>query len=45
MLAWLGDPFDPDDVSEAKITPALAKLVRRRTLNRAAYLKRIGRQN
>lgn len=42
MLAWYGGPYDPDDIGEAEIRAALAKLARRRTLGRAACLKSVG---
>lgn len=45
MLAWHGDPRDPDDMDLVDIIAALSKPPRRRTPDRAAYLKSAGRQH
>lgn len=45
MVRWYGGPYDPDDIGEAEIVVGVAKLARRRTLGKAAYLKSAGRQH
>ena len=43
MDRWYGGPYDSDDIGEAEIAAGLAKLARRRTLGKAAYLKSLER--
>lgn len=38
MVRGYGSPYDPVDIGRDEIVAALAKLARRRTLGRAAYL-------
>ena len=45
MVRWYGGRYDPDYIGAAEIIAGLAKLARRRTLGKAAYLRSVVRQH